>query len=191
MAGMQLATIESRPVSSEITANGSVSFNENRYAQIRPRVDGILRHIHLDVGAIVHAGDELAIVDSATLGEYKASFVYAVVNVKYTETYCERLRRLAEQQAIPSKTLFEMEHMLQEQQLDVARAPEISEPGLHAGADRQVRGRKRHACGTNDHGPLEWRAGTAACRGGGGRIGERAGVCHCRSEYDVGAAQRL
>jgi cobalt-zinc-cadmium efflux system membrane fusion protein len=122
MAGMQFATIESRAVSSELTCNGSVSFNENRYAQIRPRVDGILRHIRLDVGAVVHAGDELAIVDSATLGEYKASFVYAVVNVKYTETYCERLRRLAEQQAIPSKTLFEMEHMLQEQQLDVARA---------------------------------------------------------------------
>ena len=122
MAGIQFATIESRAVSSVIACNGSVSFNENRYAQIRPRVDGILRHIHLDVGAVVKAGDELAIVDSATLGEYKASYVYAVVNVKYTETYCERLRRLSDQQAIPSKTLFEMEHMLQEQQLDVARA---------------------------------------------------------------------
>lgn len=122
LTGLELATVESRPISSQITCNGMVGFNENRYAQVRPRVDGILRHIRVDVGAAVHGGDELAIVDSATLGEYKASFVYAVVNVKYTEAYCERLRKLADQQAIPSKTLFEMEHMLQEQQLDVARS---------------------------------------------------------------------
>lgn len=122
LAGLELATVEPRPISSQITCNGMVGFNENRYAQIRPRVDGILRHVRVDVGAAVHGGEELAIVDSATLGEYKASFVYAVVNVKYTEAYCERLRKLAEQQAIPSKTLFEMEHMLQEQQLDVARS---------------------------------------------------------------------
>lgn len=122
LAGLELATVESRPVSSQISCNGLVGFNENRYAQVRPRVDGILRQIRVDVGATVRGGQELAVVDSATLGEYKASFVYAVVNVKYTEAYCERLRKLADQQAIPSKTLFEMEHMLQEQQLDVARA---------------------------------------------------------------------
>ncbi len=122
MAGMQLHTAEPRNLSSEIVCNGSIGFNLNRYAQVRPRVDGILRHIIVDVGAAVHGGDELAIVDSATLGEYKSSYVYAVVNEKYTADYCGRLRKLADQQAIPSKTLFEMEHMLQEQQLDVARA---------------------------------------------------------------------
>ena len=99
MAGLQLVKVESRPVSSQLTCNGFVGFNENRYAQIRPRVDGILRHIRVDVGATVHGGQELAVVDSATLGEYKASYVYAVVNVKYTEDYCERLRKLADQQA--------------------------------------------------------------------------------------------
>jgi cobalt-zinc-cadmium efflux system membrane fusion protein len=122
MGGFKFATIEARPLKSELVCNGRVGFNENRYAQVRPRVDGILTKVLVDVGTLVHAGQELAVIDSATLGEYKSLFVYAVLNVKYTETYCERLRKLADQQAIPSKTLFEMEHMLQEQQLDVAKA---------------------------------------------------------------------
>jgi cobalt-zinc-cadmium efflux system membrane fusion protein len=114
--------VTTRPVASEIVCNGYVGFNENRYAQIRLRVDGILKRVRVDVGAPVRAGQELAVVDSATLGEYKSSYVYAMVNVHYAESYCERLRKLAEQQAIPSKTLFEMEHLLQEQQLDAAKA---------------------------------------------------------------------
>ncbi len=122
MAGVELTTIATRPVSSEIVCNGYVGFNENRYAQIRLRVDGILKQVRTDVGAPVHAGQELAVLDSATLGEYKSSYVYAMINVKYTEGYCDRLRKLADQQAIPSKTLFEMEHMLQEQRLDAAKS---------------------------------------------------------------------
>jgi len=122
LAGVELVTVAKRPVASEIVCNGYVGFNENRYAQIRLRVDGILKRVRVDVGAPVKTGQELAVVDSATLGEYKSSYVYAMVNVRYAESYCERLRKLAEQQAIPSKTLFEMEHLLQEQQLDAAKA---------------------------------------------------------------------
>ena len=122
LGGFEYATIETRPLKSEIVCNGRIGFNENRYALIRPRVDGILTKVFVDVGNKVRAGQELAVIDSATLGEYKSLFVYAVLNVRYTDTYCERLRKLADQQAIPSKTLFEMEHMLQEQQLDVAKA---------------------------------------------------------------------
>jgi cobalt-zinc-cadmium efflux system membrane fusion protein len=117
-AGIEVAPVESRPLSATITCNGSAGFNQNNYVKVPPKAAGILRAIPVDVGQRVGAGATLAVVDSPEVGEAKAELLKAVIHEEHLRWQIEKYKAAAE--GIPAKSLLESQHFLEEQRADTA-----------------------------------------------------------------------
>jgi membrane fusion protein, heavy metal efflux system len=117
-AGIEVAPVESRPLSATITCNGSAGFNQNNYVKIPPKAAGILRAIPVDVGQRVSTGDILAVVDSPDVGEAKAELLKALIHEEHLRWQIDKYKAAAE--GIPAKNLFEAQHFLEEQRADTA-----------------------------------------------------------------------
>ncbi len=121
-AGIEVAPVESRMLDRKVTCNGVADYQQNRFAPVRPRVEGIVREVLVDVGTRVQRGDVLAVVDSATLGEAKADYLSAVALLELAEKNLGRLAGLAARQIVPGKTLIEAETRFTEARVNVSRA---------------------------------------------------------------------
>lgn len=121
-AGIEVSPVRATQHTLTIQCNGEVRYNQNRYAQVRPRVEGIVREVRLDVGASVRRGDMLAMVDSARLGDAKADLLAARALVELEQTNVDRIRDLAEKQITARKNLVTAESRLKESQIQAARA---------------------------------------------------------------------
>jgi membrane fusion protein, heavy metal efflux system len=117
-AGIEVESVRSVSMDNSISCQGSVGFNSNKYVEVPPKADGILRKINVDVGSRVRAGDVLAVVNSDVLGELKASFIKGMVHEEHLKWQVESLS--AAGKGIPAKALFEAKHLLIEQQTDSA-----------------------------------------------------------------------
>ncbi len=120
--GLELAPVESQPLTRTITCNGRVAFNQNHYAQVRSRVDGIVRRIRGDVGQHVKAGDELCVVDSSTLGDVKSAYIIALAQLEHLEWDYLRLKELVDRQSVPLKSVHEAEILYRSQKTTSANA---------------------------------------------------------------------
>ncbi len=120
--GIELAPIESRILERTIRCNGRAAFNQNHYAQVRPRVEGIMRRIRADVGTKVQAGDVLAVIDSAMLGDIKSAYLNSRTRLSQFEWEYQRLKKLTDQQAIPIKNFRDAESLFEQQQTTTANA---------------------------------------------------------------------
>ncbi len=121
-AGIEAVPVQTRSLDRTLTCTGQAGYQQNRYASVRPRVEGILREVHADVGAKVRRGDVLAVVDSATLGATKAGYLSARASLRLAEKNFARLQKLARQQIVPGKTLIEVETRLSETRIDLSNA---------------------------------------------------------------------
>jgi cobalt-zinc-cadmium efflux system membrane fusion protein len=118
-AGIQVEGARLLPMEESISCYGSASFNLNKYVMVPPRADGILRKIAVDVGSKVRSGDELAIVDSQTMGDLKASYIKSLVHEEHLRWQLESFK--AAGQGIATKNVLEAQHLLEEQLTDTAR----------------------------------------------------------------------
>ena len=73
-ARIAVAPVENRPVSAVLATTGRVGFDENRVAQVSPRVPGRVHEVKAVLGDTVKQGQPLAILDSIELGEAKSQF---------------------------------------------------------------------------------------------------------------------
>ncbi len=102
--GLEMAAVESRPLSGTIGCNGRIAFNQNHYVELRARTDGIVRGIGYDVGRGCRAAhDRLAVIDSPRLGDLKAAYINAVKESRQLEWDAARLESLADHQAVAGK----------------------------------------------------------------------------------------
>jgi cobalt-zinc-cadmium efflux system membrane fusion protein len=60
-----------------MTANGTIDYDRTRLVHLAPRAPGIVWKVYQQVGAQVHKGDLLALVDAAEVGRAKAEFLQA------------------------------------------------------------------------------------------------------------------
>lgn len=120
-AGIVVAPTHFAEVTNTVTGNGVVTYNQNRYAQVRPRVEGFLREVLVDVGAKVRRGDVLARVDSSGLGSAKADYLAALALVELAQRNVERMKSLSAKGITPQKNLLEAETHLREDQVNVVR----------------------------------------------------------------------
>lgn len=121
------AGIEVRPVQSAehvptVEGNARVGYNENRFTHVRPRVDGIVHEVRVDLGSAVRRGDVLAVVDSAALGKAKADYLAALALIELADKEVVRIRDLVAKEIAPQKELFQGEHQLEEAQIGAALA---------------------------------------------------------------------
>ncbi len=111
-AGIDVDAVGEQPMSDTLQANGEVVFDPTRVAHLSSRVPGTIAAAFKTVGDDVHAGDILALVDSAAVGQSKSQLIQAAVQVQLKRTNLERLRTAGG--GVAGKLLTEAESALQE-----------------------------------------------------------------------------
>jgi cobalt-zinc-cadmium efflux system membrane fusion protein len=116
-AGIDVDVVQERPMSDFITANGELTFDPTRVAHLSTRVPGAVALVVKTLGDDVRAGDILALVDAAQVGQAKSQFLQAIVQLQLRQTTVKRLRGVADDGAVPKKLLTEAEAALQEAEI--------------------------------------------------------------------------
>lgn len=121
-AGLTFATAEVRPVTQTVTCTAEVEYDGSRFAQLRPRVAGVVREVRRDLGERVVEGDVLALVDSPELASAKADFLQNRAAIHLIEQNFERERGLADRGVATARDVLELETKLAEARIAEARA---------------------------------------------------------------------
>ena len=100
-----------------ITANGEVLFDPTRVAHLSSRVAGMVAFVLKTTGEEVQAGDILALVDAANVGQAKSQLLHAVVQRQLRQTTAERMCTLGENGGIAGKTIIDAEAALQDAEI--------------------------------------------------------------------------
>ena len=112
--GGKLATMRagSRPLAGGTDANGEVRLNEERAVYLSPLAPGVVRSIHVDVGAQVRAGQVLFEVESSEYRQAKANLLRAEATLTLAEATATRERDLHDKGVSSRKDLLEAEAAL-------------------------------------------------------------------------------
>jgi cobalt-zinc-cadmium efflux system membrane fusion protein len=105
--GLQTAPAAIETHGHTLEANAESAFDANAYADVVPRVGGILREIKADLGAVVEAGDVLAVVDSPEVSAAKSRHLSSQAALRLARAAYERIRMLAQRDAVPAKQELE------------------------------------------------------------------------------------
>jgi len=105
--GIQTAEVTEESHAHMLTANAEAAYDANHYAEITPRVTGILREVRADLGKKVSQGEVLAVVDSAEVSGAKAQYITAQAAVGLAQVTYDRTKSLARTGSIPAKTELE------------------------------------------------------------------------------------
>lgn len=113
-AGIDVDVVQERPMIEAITANGELMFDPTHVAHLSTRVSGSVAVVFKAVGDPVTAGDVLALVDAAQVGQAKSQLQQAVVQLQSRQFTVSRLRPAATSGAVSQRSLVDAEVALQE-----------------------------------------------------------------------------
>lgn len=105
--GLQTATIESQVRADSIAGNAEITYDDHAYAEVLPRVGGLVRDVNADHGRKVKPGDVLCVIDSAEVGAAKAQYLAAAPLVQLAEATEKRTLELTRANALPLKNELE------------------------------------------------------------------------------------
>lgn len=121
-AGVDVEPVERRDVTESISTAAEVRYDATRTAQVSPSVDGIVRHVNVNVGDWVDAGQVLALIDCEKVGRLKSELLSSLSEEQLQRQTVARLEPLAESQAIAGKRLIEAQAALQQAEVAVDRS---------------------------------------------------------------------
>lgn len=121
-AGVDVALVERQPVLEALTAYGEVVYDSTRVARLSSRVAGTTESVRRQVGDRVHKGDVLALVDSSEVGRAKTEFLQALSRERLMQDNLARLAPLAEQAAVPERSVREAAAAQREAQIRLMSA---------------------------------------------------------------------
>ena len=113
-AGVEVDVVQEQAMTEAIRANGQIVFDPTRVAHLSSRVAGTVAYVLKAVGDEVQAGDILALVDAAQVGQDKAQLLRAVVQLNLKQTVVERMRTLSADGAIAQRSALEAETAFRE-----------------------------------------------------------------------------
>jgi cobalt-zinc-cadmium efflux system membrane fusion protein len=105
--GLETTKAVARKHAMTIVGNAEIVYNANSYAEVTPRVPGIIREILTDEGKVHKKGDVLIVIDSAEVGSAKATYLSALPVVDLARSTLERTSALTKQNALPLKDELE------------------------------------------------------------------------------------
>lgn len=105
-SGVRTAVLEQQTFSDELTVTATIEPAQDRYASIAPRISGKVDKVMVDLGAQVHAGQTLAMVDSIEAGEAQSAYAQAMTELSVARSAAERAERLQADQIIPQKDVL-------------------------------------------------------------------------------------
>jgi cobalt-zinc-cadmium efflux system membrane fusion protein len=120
--GLETTKAVARKHAMTIVGNAEIVYNSNTYAEVTPRVAGIIREILTDEGKVHKKGDVLIVIDSAEVGSAKASYLASLPVVELARSTLERTRALTRQNALPLKDELEAQATLNRATADLLNA---------------------------------------------------------------------
>lgn len=104
-AGIRAEVAQRRALSPAVDLVGSVEFDGDHVAEVGSRISGRVARILVRPGAVVRAGELLAEVDSAAVGEAVSQFLAARASASASRTELARLEGLAGQNLVTAREL--------------------------------------------------------------------------------------
>jgi cobalt-zinc-cadmium efflux system membrane fusion protein len=120
--GIDIAVVQQRPIIEAVTANGEIVYDERHTAHLASRVAGTVWRVEKQVGNHVQAGEILALIDAADVGQAKAEFLEAIARLRLASANADRLKPLAQENVVPGRQWREADTVLQEAQISLLRA---------------------------------------------------------------------
>ncbi len=120
--GLEMAKVEVQQHADRLAGNAESEYNMNEYAEVRPRVRGLVHQILTDEGVLEHPGDVLAVIDSAEVGTAKANYLATQPMVELAEATLTRTEALTKKGALPLKNELEARTALNQARADLLNA---------------------------------------------------------------------
>ena len=121
-AGIEVEVVQEGPVSDVITANGEAMFDPTRVARLSVRSPGTVVLVAKTLGDPVAAGDVLALVDAAQVGQAKTELLRSLAKRQLHQATVERLAAPAGAGAVSQRSLMEAEALLEEARISCLAA---------------------------------------------------------------------
>jgi membrane fusion protein, heavy metal efflux system len=119
-AGIEVDVVSTAPMREEIVAHGEVNFDPTRVAHLSSRASGMVWRVLKQKGEPVAAGEVLALVDAAAVGQAKSQLLQAVSELRTATARLDRLKGLSD--AVAGKSVFEAEAALRDAEIGLVSA---------------------------------------------------------------------
>lgn len=120
-AGITLGVVGAMPADT-FYLTGTITFDAARVSHVGPRTQGRVRHVPLDVGASVSAGDTLVVLDSPELGAAQAHWAQSRVSREVAFRNFERTERLYRDGIVSERRRLEVDAELRERDAGLTAA---------------------------------------------------------------------
>lgn len=120
--GLSTGNVVSRQHADTLLGNAEITYDEHAYAEVRPRVRGLVDQVTMDHGRIVRRGDLLAVIDSSEVGTVKSEYLAALPIVELAEATLERTSSLTRSNALPLKDELEARTAVNRARADLSNA---------------------------------------------------------------------
>jgi len=115
--GVQVVEATGGKLEQTLKLPAEIALNADRVAHVVPRVTGMVREIHKNVGDKVEAGELMAVLESRELAEAKAADLAAEARLKLAETNFKRIEGLLAKKIAPEQEYYEARQKLEEAQI--------------------------------------------------------------------------
>lgn len=121
-AKLSVVALANRAMADAFVTTGEFEANADRTAHVTPVVAGRVTAVHKTVGDWVRAGDTLALLHSAPLGDAQASYLEALSRMAFSEEAAVRQRRLFAADLTARKDVTAAENALRMARIDLEKA---------------------------------------------------------------------
>ncbi len=121
--GLTLAQAGPGRVATSLNVPGKIVINGDHLAHVVPRVAGVVREVHITLGAQVKAGDVLAVIDSRELADATAAYLGSIERRSLTQVTFNREMSLWQQKISATQDYLNAKNALAEASIE-ARAAE-------------------------------------------------------------------
>ena len=102
-AGVKVEELKAVPLSERVTVTAVIRPNQDRFANVAPRVPARITAVYAKLGDKVKPGQPLALLDSVELGEAHSAYQQAHSQFELAKADFERAQRLKTEDIIPEK----------------------------------------------------------------------------------------
>ncbi|MEW6357242.1 MAG: efflux RND transporter periplasmic adaptor subunit [Planctomycetota bacterium] len=120
-------SVAEKEIRNILTVTGEVQRNENTAVHISPRISGVIRSVHVDIGAEVKQGDVLFEIDSVELGQATSEYQRNRALADLSRRNFEREKSLFERKIASEQEMIEAQMKYEEYKTEF----EASEQKLH------------------------------------------------------------
>ena len=126
--GIEVAKAAGGQLAIQVNTPGEVQVNPNLLAHIVPRVPGVARQIHANVGDQVEQGQVLAVLESRVLSELKSAYLVAQERLALAQATFDREETLWKQSISSERVFLKAKTKLAEARIELR----VAEQKLHA-----------------------------------------------------------